>query len=72
MRRVIMLLSMLFGAVTPAVAQVSIGIGLPNASIGYERAPLSGIRAGARLPGRVVRPKSNDLAKPLLLTLELS
>jgi len=33
-RRVIILLSMLFGAVTPAVAQLSVGIGLPNVSIG--------------------------------------
>jgi hypothetical protein len=34
MRRAIILLSMLFGAVTPAFAQLSIGIGLPNLSIG--------------------------------------
>src|SRR5450631_2718933 len=34
MRHVIILLSMLFGAVTPTVAQLSIGIGLPNLSIG--------------------------------------
>ena len=48
MRRVVILLSMLFGAfLTPAIAQLSIGIGLPNLSIGinvplypeFERVP---------------------------------
>jgi hypothetical protein len=47
MRHVIILVSMLFGAVTPAVAQLSIGIGLPDVSIGinvplypeFERVP---------------------------------
>jgi len=34
MRHIVILLSMLFGTVTPALAQVSIGIGLPNVSIG--------------------------------------
>ena len=34
MRRVIVLLSISLGAVSPAFAQVSIGIGLPNLSIG--------------------------------------